>query len=313
MIGYWVSFGLIAVLVPLGIFMFIGWGAKKMDKAPTKEQYARAGARGILLTFFYWLCDLFYMACFLNNLVCKYIFGGLILIIIFVNLALSFSSPSEKKIFGRFGMLQDFIIAIILTIYLIYIIPNQTIQTIVIPVISAVYGGLITLTGVAWTIRKAEKDRKDDEVKKARPIFSYNMLRREPTLDIVVQKICLADPNDTTDYGFEVNVELENSNLSPFEIKRIYHDNIWTTMTGNRVVLPSAKCIVNFRFSNYPQKIFIEIEDLLKNKHYYQLKVLFLGRKAISSSGKLLHTVSEINEISEADMNKAMKEEPKNE
>ena len=309
MIGYWISFGLIALLIPVGIFTFIGWGATKMDPKPTKEQYAVAGARGFYYTFFYWLCDLFYMSCFINNLICKYIFGGLILVIIFVNLARSFTSPKEKKAFDRFGMIQDFLVGTGLTIYLIYIVPNEEIRTIVIAVIAAVYGGFIGLVGVGWTIRKSDKDRKEDEAKKARPIFSYNMLRQEPTLDVVVQKICLANALEKDVYKCEVNVELENSNLSPFEIKRIHHDNAWVEMEGNTMVLPGAKCLLNFRFTDNPLHLFMEVEDLLKNKHYYQLKILFLGTN--SSSGKLLHTVREISEISETEMNKLIKEEPK--
>lgn len=309
MIGYWVSFGLIAILIPIGIFTFIGWGATKMDPKPTKEQYARAGARGFYYTFFYWLCDLFYMACFINNLICKYIFGGLILVIIFVNLARAFTSPQEKKTFNRIGMVQDFLVGTGLTIYLIYIVPNEEIRTIVIAVIAAVYGGFIGLVGVGWTIRKSDKDRKEDETKKVRPIFSYNMLRREPTLDIVVQKICLTDSLEKDKYKCEANVELENSNLSPFEIKRIHHDNVWVGVEGNKMVLPGAKCLLNFRFTDNPEHLFLEIEDLLRNKHYYQLKILFLG--TTSSSGKLLHTVREISEISESVMNKLIKEEPK--
>ena len=311
MIGYWISFGLIAAIIPIGIFMFIGWCATKMDPKPTKEQYARAGARGFYYTFFYWLCDLFYMACFINDLICKYVFGGSILVIIFVNLARAFTSPKEKKTFDRIGMVQDFLVGTGLTIYLIYIVPNEEIRTIVIAVIAAIYGGFIGLVGVGWTIRKSDKDRKEDEIKKARPFFSYNMLRREPTLNIVVQKICLFDVSIENQDKCEVNVELENSNLSPFEIKRIHHDNKWAEAQGNTMVLPGGKCILNFRFTDNPLHIFLELEDLLKNKHYYQLRVLTLGPGALSSSGKFLHTVNEIKEISEIEMNKLIKEEPK--
>lgn len=311
MIGYWISFALIALLIPAGIFTFIGWSATKMDSKPTKEQYARAGAKGFYYTFFYWLCDLFYMSCFIDNLICKYIFGGLILAIVFANLARAFSIPKDKKLFDRFGLVQDFLVGIGLSIYLIYIIPNPDIQSIVIPIIAAVYGGLITLTGVAWTIKKTDKDRKEDEIKKLRPIFSYNMLRQEPSLDVVVQKICIVDPLEKDIYKCEANVELENSNLSPFEIKRIFHDKSWVQMAGNTMVLPGAKCILNFRFTNYPLQLFLEVEDLLKNKYYYQLKVLFLGGN--SSSGKMLHTVSEIKEILKIEMDKVIEEESKDE
>lgn len=311
MIGYWVSFALIAVLIPISIFWFIGWASTKLKTKPTKEQKAHAGKMGIYYVLFYWLCDLFYMACFINNLVCKYVFGGLILVTIFINLARSFSVPKDKNAFERWGLVQDFVIGVGLSIYLIWIIPNPDVQAIVIPIIAAVYGGLITLVGVAWTIKKSDKDRKEDETKKVRPIFSYSMLRREPSLDVVVQKICFSDIALQDNFKCEANVELENSNQSPFEIKRVHHDNNWSEVEGNKMVLPSNKCLLNFRFSDNPEHIFMEVEDLLKNKHYYQLKILFLGSQ--STSGRLLHTVREINEISEDEMNKLIKEEPKHE
>ncbi len=311
MIWYWVSFVAIAVLIPVGIFAFIGWGATKMDPKPTKEQYARAGARGFYYTFFYWLCDLFYMSCFIDSLICKYIFGGLILVILFVNLAKAFTSPKEKKAFDRFGMVQDFLVATGLTIYLVYIIPNEEVRTITIAVIAAVYGGFIGLVGVGWTIRKSDNNRKEDEAKKVRPIFSYNMLRQEPVLNAVMNKICITDSMEKDVYKCEVNVELENSNISPFEIKRLHHDNTWVGVEGNTMLLPSGKCLLNFRFTSNPEHIFMEVEDLLKIKHFYQLKILPIGE--LSSSGKLLHTVREIKELSELEINKAIKEEPQNE
>lgn len=61
-------------------------------------------------------------------------------------------------------MLHDFVAGIAITIYLIYIIPSQSLQNIVLIIASALFGGLITLVGVAWTIkdghrREAESNR----------------------------------------------------------------------------------------------------------------------------------------------------------
>ena len=70
-----------------------------------------------------------------------------------MNLARTFTYPKAKTGFLRWGLLQDFIVGVGLSIYLIYIIPNTKVKEIVIPIIAAIYGGLITLVGVAWTIQ----------------------------------------------------------------------------------------------------------------------------------------------------------------
>ena len=174
MVGYWISFGILALLIFLGIINLrrIALNNPNVEITPKIKRHANLTTMKLLL--FYWSCDLFYMSCFINNLICKYIFGGIVMLIIFINLATEFTFPKNKRnAFEKYAMLQDFLVGIGLTIYLIYIIPNLTIQEIVIPIIAAVYGGLITLVGVSLTIKKSDKDRKEDETKKARPVFSY--------------------------------------------------------------------------------------------------------------------------------------------
>lgn len=170
MVGYWISFALIAVAIVFGVPAFKIWLKSKTKITITPEIEQQANVRVVVYILFYLLCDLFYMSCFLKNLICKYIFGGLIMIIIFMNLSKSVSLPKERTGVERWGMIQDFIFGIVMSIYLIYIIPNKDVQNVVIPVISAVYGGIITLVGVVLTIKKSDKDRKEDEIKKAKPL-----------------------------------------------------------------------------------------------------------------------------------------------
>ena len=63
-----------------------------------------------------------------------------------------------------------------MTVYLIYLIPEKELQAIILTIVAALYGGLITLVGVAWTIKKSDKDRKADEILKkadeeAKPLY----------------------------------------------------------------------------------------------------------------------------------------------
>lgn len=307
MIGYWISFALLFPFILFAVPYSKIQSVKMFKIKLTPEMDKVANMRVVIMILYLWLWNFFYMAMFINNMICKYIFGGLIMIIIFMDLGNAMSYPRQRNWLERWLMVQDFIVGTVLTIYLIYIIPNADVKEIVIPIVAAVYGGLLTLVGVILTIKKSDKDRKEDDLKKARPIFAYNMLRQEPRLDIIVQKICVSDCTEQLQEACDVYVELENSYLSVFEIKRIYHDGKWICMQGNTTVLPNSKCILNFKFINNPLSLFLEIEDILGNAHYYQLFVLFLGVQ--SSNGMLLHTVREIKNISKENMEKIMKEE----
>ena len=180
----------------------------------------------------------------------------------------------------------------------------EVFKDVVIPLFAAVIGGSITLAGVYLTIKKADMIRKEDEIKKARPLFSFHIITEEPKLNAVMQHICFSDSNEKNVFAHVVFVELENSNLSSFEIKRIYHDDSWVGVEGNTVILPSAKCLLEYRFSESPTCIFLEIEDTLANIYYYHMSVLFLG--CLASDGKNLHTVREIKRIEKKDMEKLM-------
>ena len=79
---------------------------------------------------------------------------------IFYNLTRVFLANGEKH---WWGLLQDFVLGIAITIYLIYLIPSENeLQNIVSTIIAAVYGGLLTLVGVAWTIKDGNDKRKED-------------------------------------------------------------------------------------------------------------------------------------------------------
>ena len=252
------------------------------------------------------LCVVFF---FIDKSLLIYLLGvfGILFIIAFVLFTLV--SVQYKRLYDYLAIGFDFFVCVVVCAFMIANIKDDKIQTIVLSLAAAIYGGLLTLIGVAWTIKKSDRDRREDEMKKERPVFSYNMMKGEPKLGDIMPKMCFSDTLEDNKYKCDVFVEIENSNHSAFEIKRIHHDNKWVNMEGNRVVLPEAKCILNFRFTDNPECLFLEVEDLLRIKHYYQLKVLFFN--AAISTRKIFHTVREINEIDEDTMNDMIKKEPK--
>ena len=60
--------------------------------------------------------------------------------------------------------MQNFLWGVAITVYLIFLIPDASLQNIVLSITAAVYGGLLTLVGVAWTIKdnseKIKQERK---------------------------------------------------------------------------------------------------------------------------------------------------------
>ena len=181
--GYWLAFVLFALIVPIGCVAIKLHGESK--NTYSTEQIKAANARLGKYILFYWLIDLFYMACFNNWLVWQFIFGGMAMLIVFSNLTISFLSQSKAS---KWLLLTDFILGVGLTIYLIYIIPDSNLRNIVVSIISAIYGGLLTLVGVAWTIKQNRAERKRDEVEINKPIIfpfnSHNDFDYKKILDI---------------------------------------------------------------------------------------------------------------------------------
>ena len=185
-------------------------------------------------------------------------------------------------------------------------------------VYAALVGGGITLGGVAWTIKseaknrqddfdKRENERKEEERKKAKPIFTFNMVYQD--LDTVEGKrICLDEYQER--FEFEVLAQLENSEHSSFKVERVYHDNQWWDILGNNVILPNKCVYFDFNFTEDVNNLFMEIKDGLGNTYYYEIKVLYLGliaRKQPNLSNKKLHTIRELKEITLKEINERIK------
>ena len=284
----WFFFGFVAVLCPIAFL----WRFDKIIELKGGVK-SRAGVELLVGTVSciiqFWLYDLFYMAIFNGWLIWQFVFGVISIIIIFVNLAKAFAN--EVKV-SRFMLAFELVLGLGLSIYLIYIIPNDSLRTIVTAVVAAVYGGLLTLAGVAWTIQRSNRLKREEEIQKAKPIFTFEM-QHTGNADLTGKKICLSDEEEN-DFDCHCFILFENSDHSVFSIEGIYHDKTWCNVTGNKVVLPHGKVYVDFRFNDF-KDVYLKIVDSMKNDYYYKMRILWLGYK--SNVERSFHTINNLEEV----------------
>ena len=302
MIGHWITFGVLFLFIPVG---FAYWGVLCTKKHnPTEQQKKNMNVTLGKCTLLFWLYDLLFMAIFNQWHVMIYIFGLLSIVIIFTNVICVFLS--ENKLLNKM-ISFDLLVGVGLSVYLIYLLPDEQLKTIVTAVVAALYGGILTLVGVAWTIRHSDKERKDEEKKKAKPIFTFNMVLDE-IKDIRTKKVCFDVADNGIEYECHVVAELENSDHALFEVKRVFHDGKWNEIEGNTVVLPNKSVYFDFRFNYDVNNLFLEVKDGLDNSYYYEIKVLscnLLPGIVRNSNTELLHTIRELKEISIDEINKS--------
>ncbi len=300
----WFVFGLIAIIV---FYSFILFNLRMQEgRKVTQKQKININVITVVYISYFWLIDCFYMTVFNNWLIGTFIVGSIILIKIYYSLASAFVKRKESNLVLNISLLLDFLLGIGLTVYLIYLIPDKfnNLQTIVTAIVAAVYGGLLTLVGVAWTIRHGDERKHNDEMEKAKPMFSFNiMVESDPTANN--RKVCFVGENTTVSNikdimssdcrGIESYAELENSNNSSFTIKRFYFDGKWHNAFANNTVLPNARILIQLLRLNALEHPIMEIEDVYLRKYYYDL--MYIPYTPIQT------TLSELKEITESEMN----------
>lgn len=288
----WVIFALLLVAIPFALGYFALWIKRK--KNITEEQNKILSMNIARYVLFYWLCDLFYMSFIINSLACRYVFGGLIMTIIFYNIASVFvnQSATNGNSLVKVGIIQDLIVGVGISVYLIYLIPNATLQQIVIAIVAALYGGLFTLVGVAWTIRKGDADRKsdleritlerkEDERKMYRPVFSVanyladkNKCVRILLDDLLNIDTILTKKKTKTTIDLQAII-IENSSKVEFYVTGLKFDGVYYPAKTKSLVKKDYSLCAYFyeiyAFMSTPT-ISLCIEDLISNKYDVELQ-----------------------------------------
>ena len=278
---HWFVFGLVAVIIPFAFIHFQLGTQKKF--AFTDEQKQNASVVTFKYILYFWFLDCLYMTIFNQWKVWIYILGVITLIKTFYGLAITFLGKKQKNTILDISLVFDFLLGISLTVYLIYLIPNEftNLQTILTAIVAAVYGGLITLVGVAWTINCNNEARKQD-------LERINKERKEEEINKAKPYLQLIQPNN--DIETIITIDLPDSGHARYEsFRRIYISNVGglfifeaISFNGVRIACPNkliAKddiaqiSLRNLNYSEHANHIEIRIygRDKLDNRYSFNI------------------------------------------
>lgn len=240
-------------------------------------------------------------------------FGGPLTVLLYWGLIHDFLSSKRITPFSRtFGIVSSifsFCTVIGLTVYLLYLIPEdfQNLQNILITIIAAIFGGSMTLVGVAWTIRQGQKERADDrkqleedrkqeEIKKAKPIISFLDLKsiaNEPILTCTFTGLPYVDRPETVSMKARfINSDNSNFKVAAFEIDGKRYPAEYTFY-----IVKNQTFYVRFNVSGKNRKYIIVLEDILGNQYSYQMEIKPVSKGRIS--GELFYNLIGFSEITE--------------
>jgi len=269
--------------------LFFNWfGLLKTNNEYSKEEKKAIRWKFIKMVIFYWLADGFFASWILESILFQFLAGGLCMIIIFVNL---FEIVLTGKVFNVWFMIHDFVVGVALTVYLIYIIPNDSVQSIVLTITAALYGGLLTLIGVAWTIKDGQERENESKrlgcmpflqleipTKKAAALFELELpLCNTDAVDTVYCNALIKNVGNGTATNITYSWKYAANNISVHDYPPInaimQGDSYYVQLTceADEKIEESTAAILILRYSDllgyeYEQKIVLNFEsyDLIR-------------------------------------------------
>lgn len=176
--------GVLEFIISVAVYRTIRFSEKTIEKElPSKA------IQGIVLGGLYACAVILFVLGHYVSLNTIFVFGSIsaVMLSVAVLVCIGNGFSMQKNIFRTFSFVLDALSLLALIIYLIYLIPNdKNLQDIVLAIVASVVGGALTLAGVAWTIKKSDKDRKEDDKKKYRPIVNLYSLEKGQTVKGVI-------------------------------------------------------------------------------------------------------------------------------
>ncbi len=263
----WFVFGLIAVCVPvLCLYLYAFMVERTSMENSEKKKLAKELKENVLRI---WLFDLLYMAIFNNWIIFIYVFGIIAILVIFYNLSKVFLSNYSNKI--GWSMIVDFVMGIAITVWLICKIEDNDIRIVITTILAAVFGGLLTLIGVAWSIKSQEKARKEEEKSKCKPMFRF--FGRKAKISECNLVYCYKNlENETSNYDafFYPFKNFDNAN---FSINNVEVNGIKFFPTNDSNIEKNEVFIIYsyHKKDDFVKSFKISVKDILGNNYEFKL------------------------------------------
>ena len=180
--------------------------------------------------------------------------GIIAVVVIFYNATKVFLK--EIKLFQSL-LPFEFISGLVLAVCLIYKIPEKTLQNIVLTIVAAVVGGLITLLGVAWTIKSNYKDKRNDDRKKNIPYIAMGAL---DTTGHAGTKIKIEE------HGYFLSAHMLSDTI--FIFKGVLRDNQF--VKAEHLIAPKSDFSVQMNIQDYDE-VYLIGSDVLGNHYSFAL------------------------------------------
>ena len=141
------------------------------------EKWRNARPQDCIKGFFkYSILGFFGVGIYLQIFVMEMILGIVFDILFFADVLRDFLNYEEKARVYLLFRAFDFALAIFVTAFLIYEIPDSTFQTILLSLASSLLGGGCTLAGVFLTLKRADREKEKDRIYDSSPLLATMFL-----------------------------------------------------------------------------------------------------------------------------------------
>lgn len=290
----WFVFGLLAFVCPF-YFLFLSIILYPLEQNKKKNKVENFKFVAVA-TFNLWMTAVFGLCAFNGWLVGIWCFGLIVLLLNIFSLVECFAQKTQG-----IQLISIYIITIIaLTVILIYMIPFKDLQEVIAVIIAAIYGGLMTLGGVSWSIKhnkeekiladsKREEERRLEDKKKYCPLFNIFKCNDEnfPSSFVKISinqfdglKSAMAS-NSNNNLLIKVRIKrfiLENTDYTPFYFRGIQINSKIFERSFDLFVKKDSYLVFDFDnqfiyLNEQPNIVNLIVEDLLGNIYNVSLGI----------------------------------------
>ncbi len=274
---YWTIFSVALVCIVVFLFSALSYFAINNQ---TIFNIHLSQNRIVLITIFFISCDFFFIANFEFNNIGVFITGGILALILLINLLHAFINSYSKS---KMTLLFDFLFLVALTILLIRKIEDANLTNIITTIVSAIYGGFMTLAGVILTINDQKNDKKESRKLSVLPYFNCtpyicDVDGNDKLLHCVMFKSILKKSDDSISQDEKSILKLGyilNTDKIEFTIKKIIFDSKEYLCFEDSIVYKNELFMILVYLDENEvkeyEKIQLVVEDIDMNLHKYNL------------------------------------------